>query len=190
MRRRGRTDGSLTSLLDVLFVIVFASLVQSSARGEAEPAAPEIVVPAPTPVVPAPPAELVSLRKAAVSATTKHMEGAPLVAVRIAADGTLVDVEWAGEKRALGLPLLERVPDPDVAVAYLGDRAPALRVCGVVAHELRVAELTGYVVVISPAVALGEMTVALVAGLRRDVMRCQNEQQAMAVIVEPGMVTP
>jgi hypothetical protein len=110
--------------------------------------------------------------------------------VRVAADGTLVDVEWAGEKRALGLPLLERVPDPDVAVAYLGDRAPALRLCGVVAHELRAGDLAGHVVVISPAVPLGEMSVALVAGLRRDVTRCQNEQQAMAVIVEPGMVTP
>jgi hypothetical protein len=176
-------------LLDVLFVIVFATLVQSSARGEAEIAPTEVAAtPVPPPVAPAPAAELGALRKAAVAATTRHMEGAPLVAVRVAPDGTLVDVEWAGEKRALGLPLLERVPDPDVAVAYLGDRAPALRLCGVVAHELRVADLTGHVVVISPAVALGELSVALVAGLRRDVVRCQHEQQAMAVIVEPPQV--
>ena len=77
---------------------------------------------------------------------------------------------------------------PDVLVTYLGDRAPALRVCGVVSHELRLADLNGYVVVISPAVALGELPVALVAGLLRDVGRCQAEQQAMAVIVEPEMV--
>lgn len=192
MRRRNKPEGSLTSLLDVLFIIVFASLVQSTARGEERVVeAEKAVAPGPPePVAPAPAAELVSLRKAAVAATTKHMESAPLVAVRIGPDGTLVDVEWAGEKRALGLPLLERVPDPDVAVAYLGDRAPALRVCGVVAHELRVADLVGHVVVISPSVALGEMSVALVAGLRRDVVRCQNEQQAMAVIVEPGMIEP
>lgn len=196
MRRRSKPEGSLTSLLDVLFIIVFASLVQSTARGEervveAEQAAAAKAKPAPVvPVVPAPPAELVSLRKAAVTATTKHMETAPLVAVRIAPDGTLVDVEWAGERRALGLPLLERVPDPDIAMTYLGDRASALRVCGVVAHELRVLDLAGHVVVISPSVPLGEMSVALVAGLRRDVVRCQIEQQAMAVIVEPQVVTP
>lgn len=197
MRRRSRPDGSLTSLLDVLFIIVFATLVQSTARGdervadaERAAAAAAAAKAAPGPVVPAPPAELVALRDAAVSATTARMKSAPMVAVRIGADGTIVDVEWAGEKHALGLPLLERVPDPDVAVTYLGDRAPALRLCGVVAHELRVAELPGYVVVISPAIALGEMPVALVAGLRRDVARCQSEQQAMAVIVEPGMIPP
>jgi hypothetical protein len=194
VRRRTRTEGSLTSLLDVLFIIVFATLVQSTARGDerlaAEREVADAVAKSPEPVVPAPPAELAALRDAAVSATTARMKSAPLVAVRIGADGTIVDVEWAGEKRALGLPLLERVPDPDIAVAYLGDRAPALRVCGVVAHELRAAELPGHVVVISPAVALGEMSVALVAGLRRDVTRCQSEQQAMAIIVEPGMIGP
>ncbi|HUQ08239.1 MAG TPA: hypothetical protein VM261_37350 [Kofleriaceae bacterium] len=198
MRRRTKPEGSLTSLLDVLFIIVFASLVQSSARGEARVAEAEEAALAkaqatkasPGPVVPAAPAELVALRDAAVSVTTTRMKSAPMVAVRIDADGSIVDVEWAGEKHALGLPLLERVADPDIAVAYLGDRAPALRVCGVVAHELRVAELPGYVVVISPAVALAEMSVALVAGLRRDVARCQSEQQGMAIIVEPGMISP
>jgi hypothetical protein len=193
VRRRSKPEGSLTSLLDVLFIIVFATLVQSTARGEervaaAEEAAAIKAKQAGVVMVPATPENLLALRKAAVSSTAKHMEGAPLVAVRIGADGSLVEVEWAGEKRALGLPLLERVPDPDIMVTYLGDRAPALRVCGVVAHELRVADLNGYVVVISPAVQLGEMPVALVAGLRRDLVRCQVGQQAMAVIVEPTMV--
>ncbi len=196
MRRRGsQPSGSLTSLLDILFIIVFASLVQSTARGEergvtaAEEEAPPVDDTAAL-VTPAGPAPLAALREAAVSATKQHVETAPLVAVRVSADGTIVDVEWAGETRALGLPLLERVPDPDIAVAYLGDRAPALRLCGVVAHELRVADLAGHVVVIAPAVPLGELSVALVAGLRRDVTRCQTEQQAMAVIVEPSMIAP
>lgn len=198
-RRASQGSGSLTSLLDVLFIIVFASLVQSTARGEervvtaeeaAAAAAEKDAEKEQQAVAPAAPAALAALREAAVSATTRHVETAPLVAVRVSAGGSIVDVEWAGERRALGLPLLERVPDPDIAVAYLGDRAPALRLCGVVAHELRVADLTGHVVVISPAVPLGELSVALVAGLRRDVTRCQIEQQAMAVIVEPQMIAP
>ncbi|MBZ0233397.1 MAG: hypothetical protein K8M05_13800, partial [Deltaproteobacteria bacterium] len=54
-------SGSLTSLLDVLFIIVFASLVQSTARGEERVVTAEEETAAPveepaTPVEPAAPA--------------------------------------------------------------------------------------------------------------------------------------
>ncbi len=188
-RRRTPQAGSLTSLLDVLFIIVFASLVQTTARGEERADAAERTARvAAIPEVPGPPPSLAALRDAAVTAAAKHVEGAPLVAGRIGADGTLTELEWAGERRAVGVPLLERVADADVGIAYLGDRAAALRVCGVVARELRAADLPGHVVAIAPAVALRELPVALVAGLRRDVLRCQGEQHALAVIVEPDMI--
>ncbi len=187
MRRRVQPPGSLTSLLDVLFILVFASLVQSSASGDAPAAA---TVPVGSPPVPLPPPSFAALRQAAVAAATAQVEGAPLVVVHVAADGTAAELEEASGRRAIGVPLLERVADPDVAVAYLGDRAAALRLCGVVARELRVAELAGHVVVIAPAVALAELPVALVAGLRRDVARCWAEQHALAVIVEPTVVAP
>jgi hypothetical protein len=131
------------------------------------------------------PASLVALRQAAVAAAVQQVAGAPLVVARIAADGTLVELESTGAHHPLGVPLLERVTDADVVVAYLGDRAPALRVCGLAARELRVADLSGHVVVIAPAAPLSELPVALVAGLRADVARCQGDQHAMAVIVEP-----
>ena len=185
-RRRVQPPGSLTSLLDVLFILVFASLVQSNASGDAPATVPVASPPVPSP----PPPSFAALRQAAVAAATAQVEGAPLVVVHVAADGTAAELEEASGRRAIGVPLLERVADPDVAVAYLGDRAAALRVCGVVARELRVAELAGHVVVIAPAVALAELPVALVAGLRRDVARCWAEQHALAVIVEPTVVTP
>ncbi len=188
MRRRAVHAGSLTSLLDVLFIIVFASLVQSTARGEERRESESAAIAAPA--MPGPPPTFAALRQAAVAAAVQHVETAPLVVVRVAADGTLAELEWAGERRAVGVPLLERVVDRDVGVAYLGDRAPALRVCGVVARELRSVELAGYVVVIAPASALVELSVALVAGLRRDLTRCQTEQRAMAVIVEPQAIAP
>ena len=192
MRRRRPPEGSLTSLLDVLFILVFASLVQSQARGAvagasaAEAAATDAVAPG-APLVPAPVVapSFAAAREAAVAAAAKQVAGAPLVVARVGADGALVELELAGEKRPLGVPLLERVTDQDVVVAYLGDRAASLRVCGIVARELRLADLAGHGVVIAPAQPVSELPVALVSGLRRDVARCQVEQQAMAVIVEP-----
>ncbi len=186
-RRRATSPGSLTSLLDVLFILVFASLVQSTARGEERTAAaaPADEPVATAPEVPAPPAAMAALRSAARAAVDARLTQAPLVVVRIAADGLLVELEHA-ERRPLGLPLLEQVADPDVAVAYLGDRVPALRVCGVVARELRTDDLSGHVVVIAPAVALAELPVAIVAGLGRDLVRCQREQGAMALVIEPA----
>src|SRR5689334_11279321 len=95
VRRRSKPEGSLTSLLDVLFIIVFASLVQQTARGEERVAEAEAAAAAlaaakqpPVPVVPAPASALVDLRKAAVAVTAKHVETAPMVAVRVGADGT------------------------------------------------------------------------------------------------------
>ncbi|MBK9030568.1 MAG: hypothetical protein IPL61_04380 [Myxococcales bacterium] len=182
MRRRAPAPGALTSLLDVLFILVFASLVSASARGAAKPAPP------PAPEVVAPPATsptLAALRRAAVATVARQLEGAPLVAVRIAADGTLIELEAADGVRPVGAPLLEAVADRDVGLAYLGDRAPAAQVCAVVARALGATALPEHVIVIAPAAALAELPVALVAGLQRDIARCQRGQQALAVIVEP-----
>lgn len=186
MRRRVAPVGSLTSMLDVLFILVFAALVQSSAQGQPPPA-PATAEAAPVPSPPAPPA-FVALRAAAVAQTAAQVERAPLVVARVEADGTLAAIELADARRPVGVPLLEQVADLDVGLAYLGDRAPALQVCGAVARELGLASLDGHVVVIAPTRALAELPVALVAGLRRDVTRCQREQHALAVIVEPGAV--
>lgn len=190
MRRRVPPAGSLVSLLDVLFILVFASLIQSQARGAAAGAQPDVLPPPPpVPVqpVPAPPAALAAVRAAAADAAARHVGGAPLVVVRIAPDGTLVEIEREGEKRAVGVPLLERV-DEDVKLGYLGDRTPAMQICGVVARELRAADLAGQVIVIAPSIAMRELPAALAPGLRRDVERCTREQHALALVVEPDMV--
>lgn len=188
MRRRGLRPPDLTSLFDVLFILVFVSLVNAGVTKHAADAAAAARATPTEPTAPAVPPSLAALRQAAVEVTSAQVRRAPLRVLHVAADGTATSLEDEQGVRALAVPLLEKVADPDVAVAYLGDRAPALQVCGVIARELRRADLAGEVVVIAPAVALAELPVALVAGLRRDVARCQDGQRALAVIVEPSAV--
>ena len=188
MKRAVPPPPSLTSLLDVLFIRVFAALVQLAARqapAEAEAAPPP---PAPPATPPTPPTDA-ALRQAAIEATTRQLARAPLLIARIAADGTLAALERDGDRRALPVPLLAADADPDVGVAYVGDRAPAQRVCALVAAGFGLASLRDAVVVIAPAAPRAALPVALVAGLERDVERCRPEQHALALVLYPE-VTP
>lgn len=181
MRRWVPPPPSLTSLLDVLFILVFAALVQLAARQ-----APTEAAAAPPPPAP-PPAPLANaaLRQAAIDATTTQLAGAPLLVARIAADGTLAALERDGDRRALPVPLLAADADPDVGVAYAGDRAPAQRVCALLAAAFGLATLRDTVVVIAPAAPRAALPVALVAGLERDAERCHPEQHALALVLYP-----
>jgi hypothetical protein len=198
MRRRGAPgQPSFTSLLDVLFILVFATLVHEAAsrQGAAAPAPS----PTPTPAVaaaavdagtpapaPAPAPGYAELRRAALTALRDDLGGRPALIAHVSRDGRLVAVELADRRIELGVPLLARVPDPDVQLSYLGDTSPALRVCAVVAQALGARDLAGDLVVITADAPLGELTVALVAGLRRDAERCLPDQRAVAVVVDPA----
>lgn len=182
MKRRVSPPPSLTSLLDVLFILVFAALVQLAARQA--PAEAEAAPPPPTPT-PTPPLGNAALRQATIDATTKQLAGAPLLVARIAADGTLAALERDGDRRALPVPLLAAVADPDVGVAYVGDATPAQRVCALVAAGFGLATLRDVVVVIAPDAPRAALPVALVAGLERDAERCHPEQHALALVLYP-----
>ena len=202
MRRRGApSQASLTSLLDVLFILVFATLVHAAARrhqAAAPPAtpAPAKAEPAPTPApaapvdagAPAPAPDYARLHAAALDALRADLGGRPALIAHVARDGRLVAVELADRRIALGVPLVARVADPDVQLAYLGDTSPALRVCAVVAQAIGAHDLAGDLVVITPDAPLADLTVALVAGLRRDARRCLPDQRAVAVVVDPAQL--
>jgi len=195
-RRRSNQPESLTSLLDCLFILIFAVLVHLAAMGEqaraAEPAVAATPVPpdadagvaAPAPA--SPPAGHTALRQRALVELTRALEGRTAVVARVSPDGTLRALELGDRTVQLSVPLLERVPDPDIALAYLGDRSAELRVCRVAALRLGTGDLARYLVVIAPDVPLSNLTVALVAGLRRDAERCLAEQQGVAVVVDPA----
>lgn len=186
-RRPAVQYAPLTSLLDVLFIIVFAALVQASAVRRAPADDGATARPAPPAAAATIPAEAAELHRRAVATLEADLRDRRPVIARIAADGTLRAIEADGEVVALGLPLVERDPDPDVALRYLGDRSAELRLCALVALRLGRADLGDALVVIAPDAPLAELTVALVGGLRRDVERCAADRHGLAVIVEPAV---
>jgi hypothetical protein len=210
-RRPAPRYSSLTSLLDVLFILVFASLVQSAALVEgaaAEPVeaeqaddeAPAVVSEDPDAGVPSIVDEIEVVRDAAldhgeladraVAELTESLRQREVLFARVSREGTITAIERVDGEQVSGLelevPLLARVPDPDVAVRYLGERNPELRVCSVVRQTLERDDLDGALVIIVPEVGLGELVVALVDGLRRDQERCFGDEGALGVVVEPG----
>jgi hypothetical protein len=189
-RRQGAPAPNLTSLLDVLFILVFASLVHAASRagGDDEAAAPpDDAPPAPeAPPPPPPPPELAALRDHALAELRADLAGRPSVVVRIAADGVVTALELADRRIPVGVPLLEPVADADVELVYRGDRTAALRVCSIAALRLAVADLDDFLIVITTERTRLQLPVALNDGLRRDAERCLVDQRGIAVVIDPA----
>jgi hypothetical protein len=180
-KRSVRTPPDLTSLLDVLFILIFAALIRASAADQAAAAAAKASPPQPPPV----PLDPQSLRARALADLGSNLAARPAVVLRISAKGTITAFESQGKAIALDAPLLEHSPDPDVAVSYLGDRSAELRICHVAALHLGAADLESYLVIIAPEKLLADLPHALFDGLHRDVDRCMTDQRGIAVIVDP-----
>jgi hypothetical protein len=168
----------LTSLFDVLFIVIFAALIRAAAAQNAAAAATAPKPPQPAP----PPLDPTSLRARAAGELLATRD---TVIVRVSAAGIVTALEADGKITPLDVPLLEPSTNPDIAVAYLGDRSAELRVCRIAAVHLAVQELANRLVIVAPANKLAELPHALVDGLRQDVERCLTEQHGLAVIVEP-----
>jgi hypothetical protein len=168
-------------LFDVLFLFVFVSLVNAGmSRRAADVAEAKAATPPPAPK--APPGPLHDRAMAALGAR-------PEVVVHVTAAGVIEKIEAADRTIASDVSLVERVADPDVALAYRGDRDRELRVCGVVARGLDATKpdgLHGMLVVIAPAAPTEKLPHALVDGLRADEARCAADTSGVAVIVEPA----
>lgn len=186
--RRRHVPPDLTSLFDVLFIVIFAALIRAAA---AQHAAAEAAAPPPTPT-PAPPQPLdpASLHARALAAVDQELAARTPVVLRVSAAGAISALESGGHAQALDVPLLERNADPDIAVSYLGDRSAELRACHVAALHLGVPDLAHHLVILAPERALADLPHALYEGLHRDVDRCLFEQHGLAVIVDPAMVKP
>lgn len=200
-RVRVRRPPDLTSLFDVLFIVVFVALIRAAAAEQAlaklEAAEPPPAPPPPAAVAaPGPPPRplpLSELRQRALGQLTQELATRTPLVVRIAPGAANAAALWRveaieadGASTPLDAPLLERHPDPDVAVTYLGERSAALRVCRLTALHLRRDDLARYLVILAPARPLADLPHALVEGLKNDLVRCAAEQQGTAVIVEPA----
>jgi len=180
--RHVRRPPDLTSLFDVLFIVVFAALIRAAAVQRAALPAPAAVTPSPPP----PPPAVAALRQRALAELEASLAArAPLV-VRITRGGTIEALEVEGKRLALDAPLLEHSPDPDIALAYLGDRSAELRICRIAALHLGVTELSRYLVIMAPAIPLDDLPHALYDGLHRDLDRCLSEQHGLAALIDPA----
>lgn len=183
--RRRQPPPDLTSLFDVLFIVIFAALIRAAAVQQAAAAKP--VTPPPPPPPPPVKLESLALQTRALADLDKQLAARPTIILRISEAGSLVAIEAGGQTLPLDTPLLEHSPDPDIALAYLGDRSAELRVCRVAAVHLNLPDLARYLVIIAPAQHLVDLPHALYEGLRRDVERCLFDQKALAVIVDPSV---
>jgi hypothetical protein len=185
-RRHIRRPPDLTSLFDVLFIVVFAALIRAAAveQAAAHPPMP------PAPVAPVTPPAVAALRQRALADLNSDLAGRTPLVVRITRDARIDALEVDGKRIAIDVPLLELSRDPDVAVTYLGDRGADLRVCKIAAVRLGAPELSRYLVIIAPAVPLADLRHALFDGLHRDLDRCLTEQHGLAALIDPAALSP
>jgi hypothetical protein len=198
-RRTPRRPPDLTSLFDVLFIVVFASLIRAAA---VEHAAEHPAGPPPRPSAPATPPAIAALRQHALTQLGAELAARTPLIVRISEHagiqgagrdipGYVIDaLEVDGKRLALDAPLLERDPDPDIVVSYLGDRSTDLRICRIAALHLGAAELSRYLVIIAPVLPLADLPHALYDGLHRDLDRCLTEQHGLAALIDPAAMPP
>ena len=184
MRARGhlRRPPDLTSLFDVLFIIVFAALIRAAAvERDAAPA------PAPRPPAPAVPPPVAALRQRALADLDAALAARTPLVVRVTRDGTIEALEVDGKRIPVVVPLLEPSSDPAIRVAYASDRSVERQVCRIVARQLGAAELTRYLVIVAPAAERSDLPEALLEGLEHDLGSCV-EQHGIATLVYPTML--
>jgi hypothetical protein len=189
--RRFHRPPDFTSLLDVLFVVIFALLVRTAAVKQAAAKPEAAPPPKPTaPAVPPPPPDVAALRTRALADLGHDLATREPLVIRVSPKGTLDALELDGRRTPLDVPLLEGSADPDVGVAYLGARSAELHLCRIAAVHLRLPDLASYLVIVAPAVPLADLPHALYDGLRADVERCLVEQRGLATIIDPEPGVP
>jgi hypothetical protein len=186
-RRHVRRPPDLTSLFDVLFIVVFASLIRAAA---VENAAAHPPAPPAKPSAPVTPPAIAALRQHALAEIGAELALRTPLVVRITKDATIEALEVDGKRLALDAPLLEHDPNPDVAVRYLGERSADLRICRIAALHLGATELSRYLVIITPVLPLADLPHALFDGLHRDLDRCLTEQHGLAALIDPAALAP
>jgi len=191
LRGRTRRPPDLTSLFDVLFIVVFVALIRAadSEQKLAEAKKP----PPPKPVLPqpaGPPPDIAVLQKRALADLQADLAARSPVVIRISAKNRIEAIEGDGKVHALDTPLLEESGNPSIRLQYLGHRSADLRLCALAALRLGVTDLKKHVVIIAPALPREERLSSLNEGILIDVDRCLREQRGEAVIVEPVPAEP
>ena len=185
-RRRVRQPPDLTSLFDVLFIVVFAALIRAAAveNAAAHP------TPKPTPPAPETPPAIAALRQRALADLSAELAALTPLVVRIGRGGAIESLEVEGRRIALVEPLLEHSADREAGLVYAGRLNAERQVCRIAAQRLGTREPSRYLVIMVPATSPRLLPQALLHGLRSDVDNCQYEQRWLAVLVDPTTLAP
>lgn len=196
--RRPIRYSSLTSLLDVLFILVFASLTQAAGlvqKAEQTEVVPKEVQQAPAPKPPPIPISTshAQLRDAAQVQVLRDLQGRPTVYVRISANGHLLAIERDGIPNAIKTldpptPLLVKTDFEGGGTSYQGNQEPGHRICSLVRKELALGSLENYLVIFAPEVGLDGLQVALARGLRSDQQYCFKDEGGIGILVDPDAI--
>ncbi|MCC6527488.1 MAG: hypothetical protein IT373_32880 [Polyangiaceae bacterium] len=202
MARPRRRPAELTSLLDVLFIISFAALIQVGAT-EREPAATTGhdqadagAPPADAGALPADAAPPDASADSAALALAQRLAAAiqtdELVLVAVSGAGEIVALERRGDHaQAPGIPLVRSSPDRDVQLEYLGDTSPELRLCPLVRRRVDPEGRLGrLLIVVSTTRPLGELPFTLANGIRTDVKQCLEDANGVALLIDPSKLDP
>jgi hypothetical protein len=191
-RARARNRPDLSSLFDVMFIVVFVALIRAaSAQQEAaHAAAPPPPPPPPPPAVkivpPTVPVDVAALRTQALAHLDANLAARTPLVLRVTGEGKLVSIVAGGAAPiAVDVALLAPDPDPDIAVRYVGDRSSELRLCRIAAVHLAVPDLAAHLVIVALDRPLAALDHVLFAGLHRDLDRCLVEQKALASLEVP-----
>jgi hypothetical protein len=173
VRRRVRKPPDLTSLFDVLFIVVFVALIRAAAAQQGEAAAlAKVADAAPAPPPPPTAPDVAALRARALTALSGELAARIPVVARVSEKGILERLELEGRRVPLDAPLLVHDPDPLIRKAYRGDRFAEAQLCRLVAQALHVPDLAQHLVIIAPPRPLADLDDALASGLERDLARC------------------
>ena len=195
-RPRRRRSSELTSLVDVLFILLFATLVQQRRAESAVAPAPE---PAEADASPAPEPEPEAAPvaadagpppedpHAAAREVGARLDTDEVILVAVDAAGTVSAIERGGETIDVGASLLRETGDARV-VAYAAEGAPDARLCRVVADALGAGALDRALILVATERPMRELGYALVRGLRTDVARCLDDAGAYALLVRPDEI--
>jgi len=145
-RNRRQPPPDLTSLFDVLFIVIFAALIRAAAAQHAADAKP-----APRP------RRRRSIRPRCRRAPATQVAERPTVIVRRRADGKTTEPTVTS--------LLEPSADPDIALSYRGD------ICALVHAQQPTLDLAKSLVIIAPAARLADLPHAL---YERLASRCRS----------------
>jgi hypothetical protein len=183
----------LTSLLDVLFILVFAALIHSAAAGP-RGAVPQDAVQMDAGAIAeldagidAAPVDRSELRAFAIARLQSQVEDRNHIVVRV---GRAQTGEWriTLEKDAqenVDLPLLVSVDDPEIGLVYAGDADPARSLCAQISAAMELERLDDYIVIVASSVNTADLPVALIRGLATESERCARERGGMLVLLSP-----